>query len=195
MLLFVFISSYSHAQQFSRLTEVKSKDSIRGNDAIIYGNFIQRLAFLSGGFPQEIRIANIETKEIYSFNVKPSYKSAKENAFIYFIKPGSYVILNYWWTQSKWYGGKFFTEPIFSGVDSRDSLVSKVKSGIINEKDLHRFMFCVSEKSINYLGTWHFDTGIVSFTSDKKNIDEKLSSKYTLIDILNAKTILPQPLN
>lgn len=194
-LFFIFIWGYCNAQQFKKLIEVKSKDSINGNEAIIYGNFVQRLAFLSGGFPQEIRIANIENNEIYSFNVKPAYKSAKENAFIYFIKPGKYVILHYWWTQSKWYGGKFFTEPIFNGLDSRDSLATKVKLGFIKENDLHRFMFSVDENSVNYLGTWHFDTGIVSFKDDKKTMDEKLFSKYPFINISKAKIALPQPTN
>lgn len=43
------------------------------NDAIIYGNFIQRLGFTSGGFPQDIRLENVDTKEIYRFRVKPTF--------------------------------------------------------------------------------------------------------------------------
>ncbi|WP_316795945.1 hypothetical protein [Pedobacter agri] len=194
-LFFVFISGYCNAQLYKKLIEVKSKDSVNSGEAIIYGNFVQRLAFLSGGFPQEIRIANSETGEIYSFNVKPAFKSAKENTFIYYIKPGKYIILHYWWTQSKWYGGKFYTEPIFYGLDSRDSLATKVKAGIIKENDLRRFMFTVEERSINYLGTWHFDKGIVSFTDDKKNLDERISTKYPFINISKAKIIIPQAKN
>lgn len=90
-----------HAQNFKALNRVNQRASLQEGKSIIYGNFVQRLGFSSGGFPQEIRLINRDTKEVVSFRVKSTFKSAKENTFIYFIEPGNYAILNYCWTQSK----------------------------------------------------------------------------------------------
>ena len=156
-----------------------------------YGNFIQRLGFSSGGFPQDIRLINTETKEIFTFRVKPTYKSAKENTFCYILKPGKYAIYNYWWTQSKWYGGKTFTEPIFKNIDNTNNLQAKINSGEIKDKDLLQYTFTVGENSINYLGTWHFDKGLVSFTDDKQNFDIKIAGRFKKLDLSKAETVLP----
>src|SRR5690606_3374808 len=152
---------------FTTLEEVSSGDTINNGKGIIYGNFIQRLGFSSGGFPQDIRLINLDTKEVLTFRVKPTFKSSKENTFVYYIKPGNYAILNYWWTQSKWYGGKMFTEPIFKNIDATDNFENKISSGQINIDNLEQFTFSISENSLNYLGTWHFDKGLVSFSNDK----------------------------
>ena len=190
-IILIFLTMFAKGQSFKTLNETGSGDTIPTGQAIIYGNFIQRLGFSSGGFPQDIRIINLDTKEVLTFRVKPTFKSAKENTFIYFIKPGNYAILNYWWTQSKWYGGKIFTEPIFKGVDATDDLENKIKSGQTNQNELVQFTFTVTENSLNYLGTWHFDKGLVSFTDDKIQFDNSVKSKYKKIDFSAAKTVLP----
>ena len=134
---------------------------------------------------------NVATKEICSFRVKPTFKSAKENQFIYFLTPGKYIILNYWWTQSKVYGGKMYAEPIFKGIDATDKFEEKIKSGELKKKDLNNFCFTIDENTLNYLGTWHFDKGLVSFTDDKNNLDKKISNKFKKLDFSNAKTVIP----
>jgi hypothetical protein len=187
----IFITLFSYGQNFKSLDDFKNNDTIPSGKAVFYGNFIQRLGFSSGGFPQDIRLINLDTKEVFSFRVKPAYKSAKENTFFYVIKPGTYSILHYWWIQSKWYGSKFFTEPIFKGIDSKDDLEGKLKSGQIKESELQRYSFTIAENSLNYLGTWHFDSDIVSFTNDKGELDNKIRDKYKNINLLNATTILP----
>lgn len=186
-----FLTMFAKGQNLKTLAEVGSGDTISTEQAIIYGNFIQRLGFSSGGFPQDIRIINLDTKEVLTFRVKPTFKSAKENTFIYFIKPGNYAILNYWWTQSKWYGGKMFTEPIFKGIDGTDDLENKIKSGQTNQNELVQFAFAITENSLNYLGTWHFDKGLVSFTDNKIQFDNLVKSKYKKLDFSAAKTVLP----
>jgi hypothetical protein len=185
------MSSIANAQELKSLNEVRREDSLNNGQTIIYGNFIQRLGFTSGGFPQDIRLIDINTNEVVSFRVKPTFKSAKENAFIYFIKPGNYAILNYWWTQSKWYGGKMFTEQIFKNVDASEGLDEKIKAGEINLNELKKFTFTIQPNSINYLGTWHFDKGLVSFTDDKTKHDNLVKTKYTNLDFTIAKTVLP----
>ena len=134
---------------------------------------------------------NVETKEVFSFRVKPTFKSAKENDFIYFLAPGKYIILNYWWTQSKWYGGTMFTETIYKDIDATVKLEKKIKSGELQEEDFVQFSFTISENTINYLGTWHFDKGLVSFTDEKTKLDNKISDKFKKNDFSTGKTVIP----
>ena len=182
---------FANAQNFKTLSELDNNETVPTGQAVIYGNFIQRLGFSSGGFPQDIRLINIETKELFTFRVKPTFKSAKENTFCYILKAGTYAIVNYWWTQSKWYGGKIFTEPIFKDIDATNNLEDKIKSGKIKETDLVQFTFTITENSLNYLGTWHFDKGLVTFTDDKQIFDTKIREKYKKLDLTTAKTVLP----
>lgn len=183
---------FAKGQNLKTLEELSSGDTIQTGQAIIYGNFIQRLGFNSGGFPQDIRLINIDTKEVMAFRVKPTFKSAKENTFIYFIEPGNYAVLNYWWTQSKWYGGKMFTEPIFKDLDATDDLEQKSKSGKIKTEELKQFTFTIADNSLNYLGTWHFDKELVSFTDDKTQFDNVIKTKYKKLDFSTAKINLPK---
>jgi hypothetical protein len=189
--ILIFISIFTSGQNVTALAELGNNESIPSGYAVIYGNFIQRLGFSSGGFPQDIRLINTETKEILDFRVKPTFKSAKENVFCYAIKPGSYAILNYWWTQSKWYGGKMYTEPIFKGIDATDNLEQKLKSGQIKQEELIQFKFTINDNSLNYLGTWHFDKGLVSFTDDKIAFDSIIKDIYLKLDFSIANIILP----
>jgi hypothetical protein len=188
----ILTTIFSKGQTVNKLEELGNNESIPTGKAVFYGNFIQRLGFSSGGFPQDIRLINIETNELLTFRVKATFKSSKENTFCFIIKPGKYAILNYFWVQSKWYGGKMFTEPIFKGIDATDKFEEKLNSGQIKQKDLAQFIFALEENSLNYLGTWHFDTGKVSFTNDKEQFDTKLKDKFKKIDITKAKIVLPE---
>ncbi|HSD13801.1 MAG TPA: hypothetical protein VLB74_04060 [Flavobacterium sp.] len=194
-LLFIcfFISFASRSQTPSELDFVGINGKLSSDKSIIYGNFIQRLGFSSGGFPQSISIVNLETNESYVFIVKPAMKTSKENKFCYYIKPGHYAIVNYIWYKSKMYGAEIFTEPIIKGIDtSTDEFKEKVKKGEIKEEDLIMFTFKIEPNSLNYLGTWHFNTGLVKFTDDKIDFDAKLKTKYPGIDFNNSITNLPE---
>ncbi|SFN89619.1 hypothetical protein SAMN05421741_11333 [Paenimyroides ummariense] len=187
--LFFSVSVYS--QSMKSLNNISANDTVPEGQAVIYGNFIQRLGFSSGGFSQDIRIINLESNEISTFRVKPIFKTAKENSFCYVIEPGEYAILNYWWTESKWYGGQMFTEPIYKNIDATKDFEEKIKSGELTEKDLIKYTFTITENSLNYLGTWHFNKGLVSFTDDKTKLDKKLSNTFKKLDFINATTIIP----
>jgi hypothetical protein len=182
---------FNYAQNIIALDDLGSNDTIPKGKAVFYGKFIQRLGFSSGGFPQDIRLVNLDTKEVFSFTVKPTFKSAKENNFCYVIKAGNYAILHYCWTQSKWYGGKIFIEPIFKGIDATDNLEKKINAGQMKQDDLVPFIFSLSENSLNYLGTWHFDKGLVKFSDDKQNFDNQIRGKYKKLNFSGAKTNLP----
>ncbi len=190
-LILFFSALFVNGQNYKTLNRLSYNSTVKPAQAIIYGDFIQRLGFSSGGYSQEIRIINLETEELYSFTVKPAFKSAKENTFFYFIKPGNYAILHYWWTQSKWYGGKIFTEPIYMSIASTSDLDEKIKSGQVSRDELKRFTFSVKENSLTYLGTWHFDKEVVSFTNEKLETDIPLSNRFKKLNFSQSITELP----
>jgi len=94
--LLILFAMETYAQKIIPLESVNQNKSIISGTSIIYGSFIQRLGFSSGGFPQDIRIVNRETNEIYAFRDKPAYNSEKENSFCIHIKQDNYYIINYW---------------------------------------------------------------------------------------------------
>ncbi|QMU30760.1 hypothetical protein [Adhaeribacter radiodurans] len=191
LVVLVCIFFVTKGQNIKSLEAVSKQDANPENQAIIYGSFVQRLGFSSGGFAQDIRIMNVETKEIFSFRVKPIFKSAKENAFCFYIKPGSYKILNYWWTESKWYGGKMFTEYIFKGIES-SKVADKLKKGEIQVNNLEQYSFRVTDSSVHYLGTWHFDKELVSFSNNKEQLDITIQTEYQKINWVQAKPEIPE---
>lgn len=191
-ILFLSIVLFAEGQETSTLKELKKNDRISVDQAIIYGSFVQRLGANSIGFPQDIRIVNITTTEVFSFRVKPTLKSGKENTFCFFAKPGTYMILDYWWTDNKWYGGNSIIEPVYKGIDATDSLREKIDTNRINQRDLKRFTFTITNNSLNYLGTWHFDTGMIYFSNEKIQLDEKLKRKYKQLDFTKAKSVIPE---
>lgn len=182
----------TYGQKIITLKSLNQNKSITPETSIIYGSFIQRLGFSSGGFPQDIRIVNRETNEIYAFRVKPAYKCAKENLFCFYIMPGNYLILKYWWTQSKWYGGAMYAEPIFKGIDATRDFNTKVNSVEINTEDLERYEISIKGNTINYLGTWHFDKGLVSFTNEKHTLDSIMRKAYKNINFEESIINLPK---
>lgn len=183
----------ANSQELIPLEKVENNDILIENQAIIYGSFIQRLGFSSGGFPQDIRIQNIENQEFYKFRVKPTYKSKKENPFIFHIPSGTYRILVYWWTKSKWYGGEMFNEPIYKGIDlSLKKNKKKRETGEIKDIELEYFEFTIKENTINYLGTWHFNTGLVSFSNEKLQFDKEIADEYENINFENAIISIPE---
>ncbi len=193
-LTLTIITLFVNAQNFNdyeKLEKLGNDESIPNTKSVIYGNFRQRLGFSSGGFIQEIRIENTETHELFSFIVKPAFKSAKENTFCYILKPGTYSILNYYWVKSQWYGSKTFIEPIYKDIDATDDFNKKLKSGEIKETDLIPYVFTVKANSLNYLGTWNFDNGLVKFENDKETLDKEINKKYIKLNLLEAEIVIP----
>ena len=146
-------------------------------NAIIYGKFIQRLGFSSGGFPQDIRLQNAETNQILTLRVKPTFQSKKENIMCFEIPKGEYIIHSYWWTKSKLYGGKVYDEPIYK---------------VSNSEPIERYKFSIKENKIYYIGTWYFDKSVVTFENEKLKYDEYFKSKYKNLKIEDAEVAIPK---
>ena len=173
--LLILASLTTNGQAIKILKEVSSKDTVQSGQGIIYGLFIQRLGFSSGGFPQDIRIVNLNTKAIFSFHI-PS---------------GDYAIIQYWWTQSKWYGAKMFTEAIFKNY-AFGEIETKIKSGELKEEDLEHFKFSIKPNTINYVGTWHFDKEQVLFSDEKMKLDKTLSKTQTKLNFETVTISIPK---
>ena len=189
--IFLFLSIIVNAQQAKPLNPYPGNKTIKAGQATIYGNFIQRLGFSSGGLVQEVMIKNVATSEYFRFVVKPMMKSAKENTFCFNLLAGDYEIIYYNYNQSTWYGAKMFGEPIFKNVIANEDLLLKLQSGDLKESDLIRFKFTIKENSLNYLGTWHFDDPMVSFSNDKEILDQKMVKKYKKLDFSSANMSIP----
>lgn len=190
---FILFVNILIGQEVNVLEKVPKGAKIEQGQTIIYGNFIQRLGFSSGGFPQDIILRNIETKEYFKFRVKPTYKSGKDNSFCFYIKPGTYQIISYVWTQSKWYGGMMYGEPIFKGIDANEYIEKNVTiSPDLYENASLRYAFTLGENSLCYLGTWNFDSGLVSFTNDISNFNIEMELVYKRLDFSNSAPEIPE---
>lgn len=190
--ILLIVSLGAVAQPGRRLEKLGTNDTIPAGQAAFYGQFIQRLKkFKSGGYPQDIRLINIETNEVFVFRVKSTFKTSKENQFCYLIEPGTYAILNYWWTESKWYGGKSYMEPIYKGEDSIFETERKIKNKEQRPDELVFFKFTVTENTLNYLGTWHFEDSPVFFTNDKEETDKEMQYKYKKLDFPASRIAIP----
>lgn len=190
--ILLIVSLGAVAQPGRRLEKLGTNDTIPAGQAAFYGQFIQRLKkFKSGGYPQDIRLINIETNEVFVFRVKSTFKTSKENQFCYLIEPGTYAILNYWWTESKWYGGKSYMEPIYKGEDSIFETERKIKNKEQRPDELVFFKFTVAENTLNYLGTWHFEDSPVFFTNDKEETDKEMQDKYKKLDFPASRIAIP----
>lgn len=192
IVIWLLVSFYAVGQPGRRLEKPGTDQAIPAGQAVIYGEFVQRLKnFKSGGYPQDIRLINIETNEVFLFRVKSTFKTSKENLFCYLIEPGTYAILNYWWTESKWYGGRSYMEPIYKGEDSIQETERKIKNKEQRPDELVLFKFTVAENTLNYVGTWHFDKSPVFFTNDKEQADEAMKDKYKQLDFQASRLAIP----
>ncbi len=73
------------SQTFQRLQQVLPDDTLKAGEGIIYGEFLQRLGISGLGFPQDLRIECLETRQKFSFRVKDAFSIAKEQVFLYHI--------------------------------------------------------------------------------------------------------------
>ena len=174
ILLLLGFCYVAKAQQAIRLDDVDQKDTIAAQRAVIYGTFVQRLnAMTSGGLNQELYLRDTATKELYVFRAKPLFKSAKQNNFIFSIKPGTYAIVEYMYQKSTWYGFKEFKQQIRKGEGSP-------------------YLFTITPGSLNELGTWHFEKENVSFESAAEEVKDKLKQTYQKMDFAKSVQNIPR---
>jgi hypothetical protein len=179
----------TNAQKLVRLRAVEPFDTPKKVHGIMYGNFVQRLAFSSGGYPQDIRILNVDSGRLYTFEVKKTFKSAKENTFCYYIAPGNYVILNYRYIQSKWYGGMEFLEPVNrAGADTLHIALNDSSHYPLE----YKFRFTILPASVTYVGTWDFSDPQARFRDEREDITPLMQRKYKKIDFCVSRTCVPE---
>ena len=176
--MYSLISSVAVGQKFTNLSAVMKPGKLKQGQAIIYGSFVQRLGFTSGGFGQYIFLKNVESQKIYRFSVKPTFKSAKENTFIYHVPPGTYVIHQYVWTKSKWYGGETYVEPIVKEQPA-DSLLRYYVLNLMPDK-------------VSYVGTWNFASEKPEFINSKHDLDERIQKKYKKLEFSASAIAIPE---
>lgn len=182
ILCLALISLSTHAPKAANLRKVETFDVKKPHQSIIYGYFIQRLGFSSGGFPQYITVQNTDSQVVYRFRVKDTFKSAKKSIFCYYILPGDYVILAYEWAQSKWYGGKLFTEPVYK---------NDVTGTTMQASPEMLFKFRVEPGVITYVGTWNFGEPKAVFTDDNEISSAAAQKNYKKMDFSNAQLSIP----
>lgn len=141
----------------------KSKSEIKGK-------FIQRLGFTSGGFTQNIFLADLETGKIYVMGVKKLFTSAKENKFHKKLPPGEYAIVAYYYWEGKWYGGDLFAEFALKKTEDFGRLTkrllrllssppkrgSKLKKPEIECLKKYFYKFTLPADTVLDVGTWDF---------------------------------------
>lgn len=162
------------------------------NDGIIYGEFIQRLGFSSGGYKQHIKLLNLEDSLIYIVIVKKTYKSARRNKFHVSLPPGKYAIIEYFWIQSKWYGGMLHREHIYKNGTMSD-VVKKLTSGEAKKLNLEWYTFSVESKKANYVGIWNFKDTRPVFINEKEITDTQMKYKHFMhgLDLNQAAVSIP----
>ena len=189
--LFSMLAIRVQAQHFNTLKQVYNGYEIKPNEAVIYGNFVARVSEARSPNTHVIKLQNQKTGEILSLMINLRPKKLTEKTFVCIIPPGTYTILYYWWPERQRSGNKIYQESIYKGINSMDILEKKVLDGQIKVEDLQQFSFTISPETINYVGTWYFDTSLVSFTDDKEKMDISIKNKYKKLDLTKALTVIP----
>lgn len=161
-------------EEWFKIISFKSlRKNIAGLDSTkgaIYGSFIQRLGFSSGGYEQSVYLRKIETGKIYRFVVKPTWRGSKENFFSKTVTPGKYEILFY-----EYAGGVTFS-----------------REEVWNHHNGKRYTFEVKPNELTYVGTWDFSSYFVYFRSAKEAAMGKLQKKHKNTNRKNITITIPQ---
>ncbi|WP_176133010.1 energy transducer TonB [Hymenobacter sp. CRA2] len=148
------------------------KDALPADKGVVYGVFIQRLGFSSGGIGQYVRLYHLGTGRVMNILVKPVMKSRKDNEFCVALPPGRYAL------QAYQYNGAV------------DNIRKSRRAGAVAAT---RYTFTVEAGQLQYVGTWHFEqAGPPRFTDDKAVTDEHLRDKFDKLPFGAARTTLPK---
>lgn len=188
----LILTAVGFAQKSKMLKCVVDKESRNYRSPMIYGVFVQRLGFSSGGFAQFILLYHVDDQKYYRLQVKEPFTSAKENLFCAELPTGKYEIISYNYVHSKWYGGKVYEEPIYKNFDASDSLNFSSLTDSTKSHSLERFTFVITNVAPYYSGLWDFNSGLVKFSFSKELADEKLKRLIHISDGSKAISILPE---
>ncbi|OGX90446.1 energy transducer TonB [Hymenobacter coccineus] len=150
---------------------------------IVYGSFIQRLGFESGGLGQYVRLANLTTGKSVRIEVKPPLRSRKQNTFCCALPPGRYALYKYEFTSSKWYGSE-------TRVESLHKIASPGPSSGLRTT---RYLFTVAPGQLHYLVTWNLEQeNTLGFLNEKTQLDAHLAPILKNLNFNAAVVALPQ---
>ena len=157
---------------------------IPADKAVIYGLGLQRLGFESGGFPQTVRVVNLHTNQAFHLNVKPAFKSRRDNPFCYALPPGRYALSYYDYTISKWYGGEPHREQLCKRPTSSSDMAALAAT---------RYLFTIGAGKTHYVGTWDLTTeNEPRFHDEKAQLDTRLRSGARLPNLAEAVVAIPR---
>jgi len=195
--------SYGFAQEKARYlkavsnneTSIKIKSRLK-TEAVVYGNFISRKGLTTSEGTESITVKNITTGLNYSMLVKPVLKTKNTNAFLFYIPPGEYEIINYVYVRDKMIVMDEWTyEPVLKGIDySNPKDMDLLDKGVA--KDVYkRFTFKIEAGVVNYVGNWDFNSGFIAFKADENRavFNKKMKNRVNKkIDYSSAVTIIPK---
>ena len=182
ILIFIFLSdTFLFSQINNPLKEYFGFDTVSENRCIAYGNFVQKTGIIREAEPQFVSIINIETNHISSIIVKPLNKTGKETVFAFYVRPGTYEILNYIWTKKILYVVKTYSQTIQKNLVSEDT----------SSANSYWYKFTIEPNTLNYLGTWHFEESRVYFVEDKIKLDKTMKKKFGLLNYSRALLAIP----
>ena len=151
---------------------------------LVYGSCIQRLGFESGGLGQYVRLVNLTTGKPVRIEVKPPFRTRKQNAFCFALPPGRYALYKYEFTASKWYGGQLHEENL------RKTPSPTPAAGHLSAT---RYLFTVAAGQLHYLGTWNLEQeNAPVFLNEKAQLDAQLLPLFKNLSFDAAMVALPQ---
>ena len=151
---------------------------------LVYGSCIQRLGFESGGLGQYVRLVNLTTGKSVRIEVKPPFRTRKQNDFCFALPPGRYALYKYGFTASKWYGGLLHEENLRKAPNSEPA------AGHLSAT---RYLFTVAAGQLHYLGTWNLEQeNAPVFLNEKAQLDAQLLPLFKNLSFGTAMVALPQ---
>ncbi|UOQ74685.1 energy transducer TonB [Hymenobacter cellulosilyticus] len=148
------------------------RTALPADKGVIYGSFVQRLGFSSGGLAQYVRLHNLTTHKVVRILVKPVMRSRQENEFCVALPPGRYALYSYEYS----YGVEQIRKPR-NGPTLSDT----------------RFIFEVRPGQLHYVGTWNMRQPLQpEFKPDKATLDQRLQPDNPGLPLPQAIVALPR---
>ncbi|MCB2408252.1 energy transducer TonB [Hymenobacter lucidus] len=146
--------------------------ALPADKGVIYGSFVQRLGFSSGGLGQYVRLHNLTTHKVVRILVKPVMRSRPENEFCVALPPGRYALYQYEYNYGFEQVRKLRNSPPLADT---------------------RYIFVVQPGQLHYVGTWDLSQPMQPrFSSHKPELDQRIGAEYPALPLAEAVEALPK---